>query len=113
MIPATHTHLVRPVRPFIGLVHEALHEGLPVGVDGLGHVKQAVPLRVYQRVEAVVQHAPIRDRRYGPPEEVVVARYLRASSARSRCGCVGACVRREEHYRVERGVDYSATDVVP
>jgi len=72
------------VGPLVRLVQEALREGLPVGVDGLGQVDDIVLLRVDQGVEAVVQDAAVGDREYRPPEEVVVARYL--------CGCLRVSV---------------------
>lgn len=69
-------YLVRAVGPLVGLVHEALHEGLPVGVDGLGHVHEVVLLWVDEGVEAVVQETTVRDRGDHPPEEVIVTRHL-------------------------------------
>lgn len=70
---------MRAVGPLVGLVHEALHEGLSVGVDGLGHVQEVILLWVDEGVEAMVQEATVRDWGDRPPEEVVVSRHLWAS----------------------------------
>ena len=66
-----------PVGPLVRLVHEALREGLPVGVDRLGHVQQVVLLGVDKGVQPVLQEAAVRHRRYRPSEKVVVSWHLR------------------------------------
>lgn len=47
-------HLVRAVGPLVRLMQKALHEGLPVCVDGLRHVQEVVLLRIHEGVQSVV-----------------------------------------------------------
>ena len=67
---------MRAVSPLVRLVHEALHEGLPVCVDRLGHVQEVVLLWIDEGVETVVQEAPVGDWGDYPPEKIVVTRHL-------------------------------------